>query len=86
MKLDHEAQIGNEIAVKICSDLFDKYGVTTEYECVVGSIATTMLFHIFRLRLLKSKKHSIEVLRHVLGDVSDNIKKTSGHDIVFTVE
>ncbi len=86
MKLKHAAQVGNDISVKVCSDLLDNCGPGVEYECIVCSIATTMLFHVFRLRLSESKEGAVEILRHVLGDVATNIKKTSGHDIRFSVE
>lgn len=79
------AEVANEanaMTVQFALALSRKYGEGgVEYEAAVASAATTLSFHAFRLGLSRSKESGIEVLRALLGDVLENIKKTSGVEL-----
>lgn len=73
------ANEANELTAQFALSLSRKYGQGgVEYEAAVASAATTLSFHAFRLGLSRSKEEGVEVLRALLGDVVENIKKTSG--------
>lgn len=86
MTLEEVARLGNDASAQLCASMLDRFGPGREYECAIGSAATTLLFHVFRVMLPKSKDKAIEVVGAVLGDVAHNIRETSGDEVRFAVE
>lgn len=83
MNLEELAQEGNELAMKLCKETLDKHGSGAPYRCVVGSVASALLFHLYRLGV--EKGISAGLLRAVLDDVSTNLVDKGGFRVKFSV-
>jgi hypothetical protein len=86
MKLEEAAKLGNEAVVGMCANLLDEFKPGKTYECAVGSAATTVLVHVFRLAVPRGKEAAREMLETILLDVALNIKKLNDVDFQFKVE
>jgi hypothetical protein len=84
MTLEEASKFGNEAAAQVLRQILDVVGPGTRYRTIVGAMATSLLFHAFRLELPGSAK-AIEMLQAILGDVALNVKTLSGRKIRFTV-
>lgn len=80
------AKVGNFAAADLCEQLMERFGPQGDaYSIAVGTAATAMLFHSYRISLRRSRKTQIEVLQAILDDVARNIKDINHDDIKFTV-
>ena len=85
MELEQVAKVGNHVTVEVCEQLMERFGPGKAYNCVIGTVATAMLFHSYRIHAHQSRKNGVEVLQAILEDVARNIKDINGDDIKFTV-
>lgn len=85
MTTEEAARVGNEAALQSCHELLDIFGPGKDYRTIVASMATSLLFHSFRLALPESTSRAIEILQVIGDDVAHNVKEISGQKIRFTV-
>jgi hypothetical protein len=85
MTLEEASKIGNEAVVGMCSTLLDDFGPGVPYECAVGSAATTLLFHAYRIFIKRGPDKGVEVLKTILDDLALNIKNNGGGIVEFSV-
>lgn len=86
MTPEEAARAGNEAAFEVCHRILDRVGPGKEYRTIVGSMATSLLFHSYRLAVKDSKAKAVELLQVILDDVAHNVKNLSGERLRFTVE
>ena len=86
MTLEHSAKDANEAVAQMCTDFMENSSGPKDYECLVGSAASTLLFHAFRTGLRKSEAHGVAVLQAVLADTARNLKRLGGHDVHFQIQ
>jgi len=84
MTPEEATRLGNEAAAQVLRQILDTVGPSPEYRTIVGSMATSLLFHAFRLEILRSQK-AIKLLQAILDDVAGNVASLSGQKIRFTV-
>ncbi len=86
MEPEEIAKSGNRAAIELCEQLMRLFGPQGDgYSIAVGTAATAMLFHAYRISRRHSKKRAVDVLQAILDDVARNIKDLSNDEIKVTV-
>ncbi len=87
MELEEEtAKSGNRAAIELCEQMMRLFGPQgNRYSIAVGSAATAMLFHTYRISVRHSRKMAVDILQAILDDVARNVKDINGDDLKFTV-
>lgn len=78
MKPEEVAKLSNVLVAEICEKMHALLGEGADYHRCAAAGATTLLFHVMRLSLHKSKEASVQILSAILEDVAVNLKETSG--------
>jgi len=83
MDLEEASRKGNEMASDACEELMGTLGTGKEYLCGVTSMASCLMFHIYRLG--KRQGNSQEILQAALDDMVHNIERLDGDSIEIVV-
>jgi hypothetical protein len=83
MELEEAAQLGNQAARDACEKLLDRLGGEKEYLCAITSLASTLMFHVYRVGRYDGK--AVELLQAALNDVVQNVEGLGGDKIEIIV-